>query len=214
MNSDGSLGGLLPRFTELLSKEAGIPFTNQLQPYPRVKHTLSHGQADFAVMFVGPQSDKMGISLGEVVKTKIMVVAAKGAEPVQNLNELIGRRVGYIRGSRYGLAFDEHPDLNKIPINTMHQGVAMLLAGRMDAMVSTEQSLFYTLQKMSVEQGRLVPLIIIGETQGDLFMSRHSPHQALQETYRQALDRLREKGSLDSLFYQHGRWQLEWSPAD
>jgi polar amino acid transport system substrate-binding protein len=213
-NSDGSLDGLLPRFAELLGQETGIPFTNQLQPYPRVKHSLKHGQADMAVMFVGPQSDTIGESLGAVVNTKIMVVAAKGAEPIQDLNELIGRRIGYIRGSRYGEAFDNHPDLRRIPVNTMFQGIAMLLTGRLDAMASTEQSLFYTLQKMSVEKERVVPLIVLGETCGDLYISHQSEHGDHKEAYRQALRRLHENGSLENLFYQHGRWQLEWSAAD
>jgi polar amino acid transport system substrate-binding protein len=214
MNSDGSPDGLLPRFAELLGQETGIPYTNQLQPYPRVKHSLKHGQADMAVMFVGPQSDTIGESLGAVVNTKIMIVAAQGAEPVQQLNELIGRRVGYIRGSRYGEAFDNHPDLQRIPINTMFQGIAMLLTGRLDAMASTEQSLSYTLQKMSVEKERVVPLIMLGETCGDLYISYQSVHGEHKEVYRQALRRLHENGSLENLFYQHGRWQIEWSPAD
>lgn len=210
VTSSGKPDGLLARFVDQLGREAGLPYVNRLQPYPRVKHSLANGQADLAVLFSGPESERIGISLGAVVDTYIMLVGSAGMESIESLDDLQGKLVGYIRGSRYGPEFDNHEGIIKTPVNRMRQGVAMLLTGRLDAMASTDQTLFYTLRKMDVEVGRLSPLLVLGKTQGHLYLSRQSTNQHLAPIYRDALDKLRVSGKLDTLFYSEDRWDLEW----
>ncbi|BFM17514.1 hypothetical protein R50073_36970 [Maricurvus nonylphenolicus] len=212
-NDRGLPDGLLVRFVNLLGREAGLPFTNRLQPYPRVKHSLGNGQADMAVMFVGPESDLLGESLGKVVDTHIMMIGRKGMKPVDNLQALDGRLVGYIRGSRYGRQFDDYMGFTKIPVNRMRQGIAMLITGRLDAMVSTDQSLFYTLDKMGLDIDEVSPLLFIGQTQGDLFISHQVSNPELAAIYREALRKLRHSGRLNPLFFQHEGLGEEWQAA-
>jgi polar amino acid transport system substrate-binding protein len=212
-NDRGLPDGLLVRFVNLLGREAGLPFTNRLQPYPRVKHSLGNGQADLAVMFVGPESNLLGESLGKVVDTQILMIGRKGMKPVETMESLDGRLVGYIRGSRYGKQFDEYRGFTKVPVNRMRQGIAMLLAGRLDAMVSTDQSLFYTLDKMDLDIDEVSPLLFIGHTQGDLFISHQASDPRLAGVYRQALQRLRTSGRLNPLFFSHDGWGEQWQEA-
>lgn len=212
-NNRGLPDGLLVRFVEVLGREAGLPFTNRLQPYPRVKHSLGNGQADLAVMFVGPESNLLGESLGKVVDTQILMIGRKGMKPVESLEALDARLVGYIRGSRYGKQFDEYRGFTKVPVNRMRQGVAMLLAGRLDAMVSTDQSLFYTLDKMGLDIDEVSPLFFIGDTQGDLFISHQARDPKLAGIYRDALQRLRTSGRLNPLFFSHDGWGEQWKEA-
>ncbi len=210
ITSSGKPDGLLVRFVDELGRTAGLPYVNRLQPYPRVKHSLANGQADLAVLFSGPESERIGISLGAVVDTYIMLVGPAGRESIESLDEVQGKLVGYIRGSRYGPEFDNHEGIIKTPVNRMRQGLAMLLTGRLDAMASTDQTLFYTLRKMDVEVGRLSPLLVLGKTQGHLYLSRQTTNQHLAPIYRDALDQLRVSGKLDTLFYSEDRWDLEW----
>ncbi len=213
-DKNGHEDGLLVHFGRELSLESKIGYQNFLQPYPRVIHSLNSGLVDFAVLFDSHASREAAIRVGDVTRVEIIVVAAAGAEPRENIKALEGMNIGYIRGSRYGEEFDDATHFTRIPINTMHQGLAMLLNGRIDAMASADQSLYWAMDKMGVEASKLTKVISIGETTGGLYMSKKSDRTDLLPIYQQALKRMAEKGALARIFYHQPTWALTPKPLE
>lgn len=213
-DKNGNEDGLLVDFGRELSLESKIAYQNFLQPYPRVIHSLNSGIVDFAVLFDSHASRDAAIRVGNVTRVEIIVVAVAGAEPRDDINDLEGMNIGYIRGSRYGPEFDSATHFTRIPINTMHQGLAMLLNGRIDAMASADQSLYWAMDKMGVEASKLSKVISIGETTGGLYMSKKSGRTDLLPIYQQALKRMAEKGSLARIFYHQPTWAFTPKPLE
>lgn len=200
---EGELDGLLVRFAEELTREVQVPMTNQLQPYPRVIHSVRNGAADMAVLFDSPMVKDIGLRVGQVTETEILLVVKSGTPPVSSLGDLSGWRVGYIRGSKYTREFDQADNFLRIPINTMRQGLAMLLSGRLDAMSSADQTLFYAMDSMGIASDQIQKLLVLGKASASLYMSNKSDKQWLIPNYRAALERLKSSGRLEKIFYRH-----------
>ncbi len=206
INAQGEEEGLLVHFEQELRLETGIAYENYLQPYPRVIHSLASGAVDFAVIFDTHAPKEQAIRVGDVTRPEIIIVAKRGARTHESVEGLAGMQIGYIRGSKYGPHFDEATHFTRIPINKMQQGIAMLLKGRIDAMASTDQSLYWSMDKMGVDASKLTKVISLGETTGGLYMSKQSARRDLLPIYRKALQRMEAKGTMARIFYQNDAW--------
>ncbi|RRJ84817.1 substrate-binding periplasmic protein [Aestuariirhabdus litorea] len=200
LDNEGAPQGLLSQFIRELEDHSGLPMNNTLEPYPRVIQEIKSGKADIAVLLKSPESDKFAIDLGEVVKTSTIFIALAGTPPIDTLDALIGSRVGHIRGSKYGTEFDDHPSIHRVPVSDVAQGLRMLRQGRIEALASTDYSLFYTLRELHIDPGLLTQLISLKSNSGHLYLSRRSPKQELREPLQQALEQMRSNGVLQRLF--------------
>ncbi len=192
--------GLLIDFAQKFSAEVHIDHKNYLQPYPRVMHSLASGSVDLAVLFDGPHADNVAIRVGDVLVTEVFVVARASAEPISSFEQLAGMTVGYIRGSKYGEPFDSAPHFTRLPINTMRQGLAMVLSGRIDAMTSSNQAFYQATNAMQLNETQLRRLLVLKGVTGGLYMSRHSKLMNQLPFYRDALKKMDSQGTLKRIF--------------
>ncbi|WP_426417397.1 substrate-binding periplasmic protein [Aestuariirhabdus sp. LZHN29] len=200
LDKEGNPQGLLGHFSRELEKYSALPMNNVLAPYPRVIQEIKRGHADIAVLFKSPEADQYGIDLGEVVRSSIIVIARSDAPMISSISDLQNTRVGYIRGSRYGKAFDDNQTLYKVPVNDMSQGVKMLLQGRIEAMVSADYTLFFTLRELGIDPLRLAQLLVLSSNSGHLYLSRRSNRQEVLEPLQHALELMQEEGVLQRIF--------------
>jgi len=202
---DGQPGGLLVEFARMLEKEMGRALIIEMKPYSRVIHDYKSGEADMAVLFVSPESQQFGRSLGKVVDLRIMLTAQAGTPPIFGLDALIGKLVGFIRGTKYGPEFESYKGFTHIPINSMRQGLSMLKKRRIDAMASTEHALLTTLAEMELKTTDVSVIKILGDTQADLYLSDASQNLKSIESVSRALVRLKQAGKLENLFFPLGK---------
>jgi len=206
----GTIQGLLVSVVEALEQQTCIPIANELQPYPRVVHSLHSGHVDFAILFDSEFSKQAAIHIGHVVDTSMIVVAQAGSPQMRSLDELQGMKVGLIRGSKYGVAFDDATHFKRIQVSNMEQGLAMLLRDRVDVMVGTDQALFWAMQKMDVGAKRLSKVFVLAGATGSLYASKHSTRLDLIPVYQRALQTLRDNGTLERIFDA----KYEWAPSE
>lgn len=209
LNPDHSISGILADFQNTLFARAGISFSNRAEPYPRVIQSIASGDADVAVMFVSPMSEKIGLSLGKVVDERIMVVTLAGTAAVTSLDDFKGKLVGHVRGSKYGDAFDQHPGIIRTPVTDVDQGLKMLLSGRLAAMASTEHSLLYAMYNTGIDSRRIRIALPLFTVRADLYVSRQAADAPWVAPLREALQAMTEDGSLKAALYQHKYWPYD-----
>lgn len=206
-NAENLPAGLLIDFQAELLKRAQVNFDAELRPYPRVVHDLASGSADLGVMFKSELAEQAGVSLGHVVTMRIILIAQAGSQKkIHVLEDLIGLRVGFIRGSKYGRAFDEHPLIERIPVTNVDQGLRMLVTDRLDALVATEQALLYGMYTSGIPTDEFTVHLSLGAARADLYLSRYSKNAPWVDAVRQALKTMNEDGSSQKLFYDHNLW--------
>lgn len=206
IKSAGKDKGLLVSVIKSLSLETGIDARIDLQPYPRVVHSLYSGNVDLAFLFDSPSTRQSAIRIGHLVNSRMIVVGRAGASALESLADLKGKSVGIIRGSKYGPDFDNANHFRLEPVSSMEQGLAMLMRHRTDVMVGTDQSVFWAMREMNVGAKRLSKLYIMGGTSGSLYMSKTSEHQNLIPIYKQALEKLHQNGTIEKVFDSRYEW--------
>ncbi len=206
MNIGGKEQGLLVNVFNALHRHTGIAASNQLQPYPRVIYSVYSGVVDLAVLFDSPSARENAIRVGHLVDTRVLIVARSGTKPIDSLEQLEGQLVGYIRGSKYGPSFDNATHFTRLAVNTMEQGLAMLIRNRLDAMAGTDQSFYWAMKQMRLGTPQLSKLLVVGGATGSLYMSKNSPRQDLIPVYQDALEALHKDGTLSEIFSESHEW--------
>lgn len=193
--------GMLYDVSIELARVTGVSYFNQMQPYTRTVHSLKSGQADFSMIQGGKGSYEGLTWIDTLVETEIFMVGRKEMPRFSNLGDLDGQLVGHIRASRYGKAFDEAPNFKRVSIPELKQGLAMLMAGRIDVMTSADITLYQTMKEMQLDGRHLKRLLTVNRIGVSMFVSNRSTHQDLVPCYRQALESLRASGYLRRIFY-------------
>tara|TARA_B100000446_G_scaffold76073_4_gene71974 strand:+ start:2015 stop:2824 length:810 start_codon:yes stop_codon:yes gene_type:complete len=198
--------GLLVAVIDEMVRITKVSVSNQLQPYPRVVHSVYSGFVDFAFLFDSPATEASAIRIGHLVDSKMIVVGRAGSQKLNSLDELSGKSVGFIRGSKYGSAFDDATHFDRVPVSSMEQGLAMLMRDRMDVMAGTDQAVYWSMRKMNVGARRLTKLYVLNGTSGSLYISKKSSRTDLIPVFREALLTLKENGTIDRIFQSDYQW--------
>jgi polar amino acid transport system substrate-binding protein len=158
------------------------------------------------------------IKIAPIVESPVLIVGKAGMKPISSIEELRGKVVGHMRGSKYGPVFDEATHFTKTPINTMSQGLAMLYRGRIDAMAGVDLTFYWAIKEKRFAPSDFVPLLVISKPVASLYMSKTSPHQDLIPRYRKAMQYLHDTGVIDEIFGhstdwdQMDGWSAPWVP--
>ncbi|WP_423894130.1 substrate-binding periplasmic protein [Candidatus Pelagadaptatus aseana] len=210
IRSAGVNQGLLISVLGELEKVTGIPVANQMQPYPRVVHSLHSGQVDMAFLFDSDESKQVAIHIGHLVDTRMIAIGRSDGTQLNSLEDFTDKTVALIRGGKYSPSFNKATHFKRTYVSNMEQGIAMLLSARIDVMVGSDQAIFWSMQKMNVGPRRLKKLFVMNGTSGSLYMSKNSNRQDLIPVYKQALATLHANGTIDRIFDA----KYEWANAD
>ena len=200
INNKNQEEGLLIDFNKALAHESGIKITNHVIPYPRVIREIKNGDVDFAIMFKNPQAESIGISLGQVAITKIVLVALTNNDSIKSLAQLAKQPVGYLRGSKFGQGFDNNTDIKKVPLGSIEQGINLLVKNRIKAIVCTERTFYGAAKLLNIKTNQIKPVLTIKTVAGDLYFSKNSPNTHLIEPIKNALTFLNQTGRLAQIF--------------
>ncbi len=194
------MDGSLVRFADRLHENLNMSFDNSILPYPRVIHSLKSGQINFAVLIDSPNIGSEVIKGDHLLTANVVIVGKNGTQKIASLQDLAGKRVGHIRASKYGKAFDEADYFVKCPVNSLSRGLAMLMVGRLDALVSLDDTLYFAMGKMAIDERALSIIMNLGKVSASLYMSAIAPREELFSLYSQEIARMRASGVLDQLF--------------
>ncbi|WP_166263158.1 substrate-binding periplasmic protein [Marinobacter caseinilyticus] len=199
-DDDGQPKGMLVEFTDRIAAIANIPVINHLRPHRRAIAELGSGESDFVVLFQSPTADATGICIARVVSVDIILATLAKKGPALSLESLTDESVGYIRGTYYGEAFENARQMKKVPVSNLGQAVDMLMLGRIDAVVSSDQALYHTLENKKIPSSRFQTDTVISKHKACLYLSRKSDHPEFRKSIQDAVRQLDENGELDELF--------------
>ena len=210
VNKAGLPTGLLVDYTQLLSQETGLPVNIQIRPYPRVIHEIESGLADFAFMFKSSQSDEIAESLGEAMTINVILVSLADHPPIERLSDMKGKRIGFIRGSKYGEIFDDADYISKEPLTNMDIGLKMLQAKRLNAIACVDQTLYFSMNKLKINPEKLELLLQLSTTKANLYISKKSKYSHVKAKFSKAIREIRHSDDYDRIFNQFSFTKKEY----
>lgn len=144
IDAQGRPTGALVDLTALLAKASGVPLTPLLVPYGRAPYMLNSGGTD--LMTAIDIRIKGSDAIEHLGAVDIVVFGLNGFR-FQQLGDLHGKTVGYLRHSSYSPELEVEPGVRRHPFDSYEQGVRMLRAGRLDAIIGVGNSIEYALRK-------------------------------------------------------------------
>lgn len=209
LHTDGQPAGLLSLFAERLAHHADLPLNNRVLPHQRLLLEFRQGQAGFTVLFENPLLGDIAESIGVVLQADIMLVANRDFPGELTLEGLKGKKLGYIRGTYYGEAFNQSRHLIKIPVYNLDQAIDMLRINRLDALISSDIVLEHSLLAKNLSVDLFRHQVITQGHAAHLYVSRRGEHPQMKPRLQTALEKMRRSGELDSIFHS----QIRSEPA-
>jgi ABC-type amino acid transport substrate-binding protein len=200
-NRDGIPEGSLIQVTNRLSELTGIPIEARLRPLRRALIELDSGEVNFSLVFQSPAMDSRAINIAQVMKINIMLAAPVGTDYLLTLEALTGARIGYIRGTYLGEAFERDTELQKVPVAVISQGIEMLDLGRLSAILASDHAIIRSLRAMGRGNDELRFSKHIEGQPGALYMSRKAQRPAVAEAFRKAVRQMVESNEMDRIFF-------------
>jgi ABC-type amino acid transport substrate-binding protein len=196
-NSQGSLVQVVRRLSEL----TGIPTETRLRPLRRAQLDLKAGKVNFSLLFKSPALDAQAINIAEVMTIDIMLAAHADTDYPLTLEALEGKRIGFIRGTYLGEAFDQNDKVEKAPVAVISQGIAMLPLGRLSAILASDHAILRSLQAMGLDRDVLRYNKHVSGQPGALYMSRKAARPEVAEKFSEAIARMVESDELNRIFF-------------
>lgn len=192
----GSLIDLIARVSEL----SGVPIRAQLLPLRRVIRDIRRGKADFAFLFQSPELDEEAIPLHTVLQLNLTLMALENTDYPLTLTSLAGKRVGYVRGTYLGEAFEADEAVMKVPVHDIRQATEMLLLGRIAAVLASDHNLAMTLDSYHFPKEAFRFESHVRGQKARLYMSLASDKDDQAQRLRAALQQMTEDGELQRIF--------------
>lgn len=138
-----------------LAALSGVPITPMAVPYGRAPYMLSSGGTD---LMLAIDTSTSGSSAIEYVGTVDIVILGRSGFRFQRLDDLFGKTVGMLRHTGYSPPLEAETRIHKHPFDSYEQGLRMLQAGRLDAIMGVGDSIEYALTKNGGQVSPRFPL--------------------------------------------------------
>jgi ABC-type amino acid transport substrate-binding protein len=195
---NGKATGIYPAILVRLSSEIDTRIDVTIVPFARAAAMVSNGSADGTILFKTGLIEEHALSLVPLFSTSLVVLAAPGLALTRR-GDLAGRLVGRIRGGCQDLGGDAEGALQFHELNNQQQGVAMLIARRIDVFCTSEVSLNLALAQFD-PAGALTPSARLKLAEKQVWLHlRQSIDPVVAQRIKAAILRLRENGSIDQI---------------
>jgi polar amino acid transport system substrate-binding protein len=203
-NAAGDFTGLAPAVLRQLAAELGEELRFELYPWVRAQRMVELGQAD---ILVGPyrtaeREARFAFAAKPFYQDRIVFYARRGQASAWNGDYagLHGKRVAVVRGWIYGSRFEAvRASLRPITVESVHNGLRMLEAGRIDLLASNQRNTQPHLRELRLQErvGEVGPLIDV--QRGYFAFPQDGSHAELRRRFDRAFARLVESGHLARL---------------
>lgn len=153
------LPGFDVEVTESVLAQLGLQMELQLLPWRRAQVEVNSGQADALLdAFDSPERRRELHYPDEPLSyssSYLYCFACKRSD-APSLAELEGKVVAINRGYQYADAFDVHPGIDRLPVDTFEQGFRLLQRGRVGYYAVNSRVASYVLQQW--DEARIKPL--------------------------------------------------------
>lgn len=199
--SNGPNGQPIGALIELcvqLAALSGVPITPMPVPYGRAPHMLTSGGADLMLVIDVTIKGRTPI---DYVGTVDIVIFGRDGFRFQHLDDLAGKTVGMLRHTSYSPQMEGEQRILKHAFDSYEQGLRMLQAGRLDAVIGVGDSIEYALAMTGIQ---VSPRYQLARGRVALYADAGidtATVASLQAGCRQ----LRQKHVMDELLHRHQR---------
>ncbi|MGF1740528.1 transporter substrate-binding domain-containing protein [Vibrio profundum] len=199
---NGISKGLFYDIANRIAQRAGFSYVNTIKPYGRVVNDLKNGKSDASIFGYNPNLEGKAKTIAPIVSLKIVLIANRGSSIIE-ARDLLGKSVGFIRGSRFMAQqiLDDAKEL--IPITDFKQGLKMLKANRFDVLVGSDLGLYSSMKLLGMKRSEFSQPYIVSSSQTYLYLSNHFADKKQIKRLVTAAHELKSTGEIDEILEKY-----------
>ncbi|MCL9781511.1 transporter substrate-binding domain-containing protein [Vibrio sp. S4M6] len=203
----GEISGLAYDIMSTVSRQVSTPFEFLPRPWKRALLNLQQGRIDIILGIYWTKQRAQTYNYSSPIfqnEARVWVLKDK-TFTFEKLADLIGKRGDIPLGGSFGEEFDHYAEqhLSLREIGKKNEHIARLLINRSDFFISDYYDTLPVLREMGVEN-KVVPLDMpVSTTQVYFAFSRSSPCAYLAADINNAIERLRNEGTLKKLINKY-----------
>jgi polar amino acid transport system substrate-binding protein len=202
--ASGRVGGVMSALFGQLAQFSGVAITVEPLPFARALVLLEQGRATLTVALRTDDMERIALPLATIATEDVIVVGKVGA-PWRARADLRGKVVAVLRGAAYPAEVVMDTRVTRYEVVSYAQGVSMLEAGRVDAVLGVRTSLLYALRQHGAAAARFGELFTALTSDFCVFVSRRYHDEAVIARLRTGARQLAERGAFDALRAQSGK---------
>jgi len=194
-----------------LTADTHFILDHKIYPYVRIIHELKTGQTDLSIMFKYKELEDYVTYIHPLPTLTNIVIGLKGTE-FKNITALEGKTLAYLRGAKFSDAIDNNPKILKITTKDFRQGIDLLNAGRVDAIIGPAEPIIAAAQDIDDSDQFFGLPLAVSERTPWIQISNKSPLMAITPQIKQRIESIITAGELEILreFYlSHHRHLIE-----
>lgn len=203
---ESGIQGLHYEIMRAVAEEAGLRFEFSQGLYARTSRALADKVADLVVTLATPDQEAQGLRIDVLHPVRYLVISRAEA-PIAEVVQLRGKLLGVARSAYYGPTINDDEQIQKHAIVDPFQGVRMLVAGRLDAVISTDLLLAQVLRQPQLAQATFAPVIEVGGSGYALHARRDLPEAHLAKL-RTAVQKLHKNGRIAAMVKPYAQLEL------
>ena len=201
-------GGLAADLVRTALTRAGYDVEASAEPWSRAYEGAAIGVYDVvAAVWQNEERGEELIFSNPYLLNDIIFMSRQGVlGNYRTLNDLRGYRIGVVRDYAYDDAFDNHPQLLRVPSSNLIQNLLMLTQGRLEVVVGDKWSMLHEIsQYIPDEIGVFVALPRpLARRALRLGVSRHNQNaQEIVAAFDKAIVEMQADGSYDEIVQRH-----------
>jgi polar amino acid transport system substrate-binding protein len=213
-NSKGNSGiyyELADALAKTLSSHDKVSINHQIYPYARIIHELKNGQTDLTIMFKYKELEDHVSYIAPLPTLKNVIIGLKGTH-IKDLHELEGKTLAYLRGAKFSDAIDNNKKIFKITTKNFRQGINLLAAQRVDAIIGPLTPIIAAAQELREADDFFGTPLIVSERTPWLQISNQSKLMHASQLLKEQFTHLLSTNELERLkkkYLTHSRHLIE-----
>lgn len=195
----GNFTGIYYDYINRLAEAAGLTYTNTLVPYARVINNLEQGSADVSILMSNEKLDKSALKVGVVQVIENIAVGLKGTN-FASMEKLRGKKVGVIKGAKYGDAFAADNTIQKVKVTRHAQSIKMLFAKRLDAIAGPKPAILFMVNQLGFDHKKLGEPLVLSSRNAYLHFSKKTVDAKRFSALKKAVEQFQNKKIFEKIF--------------
>lgn len=193
-----TLSGIYYDIANVLIHEAGYQANNKISPYARIIQELKTGKTDLTIMFKYKELETDVIYISALPALKNVVIGIQGVS-FKSISSLKGKTIAYLRGAKFSDVIDEDAEIFKQRTTNFYQGIHMLAAGRVDAIIGPFDPILSAAIKAGKNKDFFGEPLIVSERTPWLQVSKKSKTKVAVARLATIFEQILARGELERL---------------
>ena len=206
IKSQDKFSGIYYDLANTLARESGYTVSHNIYPYARIIHELKFGKTDLTIMFKYKELEDHVTYIAPLPSLKNVVVGLEESY-FPDIKSLKYKNIAYLRGAKFSEAIDNDPDIIKSLIRDFDQGINMLLAKRVDAIIGPMDPIAIAFNNVKITENHpnlsLGPPLIVSERTPWVQLSKHSKKNISIDNLTIHFQHILKRGYLKKLRQQY-----------